>query len=84
MTRPSTGLDYCSGLGAFLVVAEGDPAVRLWTGWPFAVEGGLLGTGAFVVGFLLIAAWVRLRRGSVRLDPSLVQAPMQTPATPRL
>jgi uncharacterized protein len=72
------------GLGAFLVVAEGDPAARLWTGWPFPVEGGLLGTGAFVLGILLIAAWVRWRRGSVRVDPSLVQAPIQTPATSRL
>jgi uncharacterized protein len=71
-------------LGAFLVVAEGDPAARPWTGWPFTVEGGLLGTGAFILGLLLIAAWVRLRRGSVRLDPSLVQPPIQTPATPRL
>jgi membrane protease YdiL (CAAX protease family) len=72
------------GLGAFLVVAQGDPAARLWTGWPFPVEGGLLGTGAFVLGILLIAAWVRWRRGSVRVDPSLVQAPIQTPATSRL
>ena len=72
------------GLGAFLVVREGDSAARLWTGWPFTVEGGLLGTAALVVGLLLIAAWVRLRRGSVRLDPSLVQPPIQTPATPRL
>ena len=71
-------------LGAFLVVAEGDPAARLWTGWPFTVEGGLLGMGAFVLGLLLIAAWVRLRRGSVRLYPSLAQPPIQTPATPRL
>jgi uncharacterized protein len=71
-------------LGAFLVVAEDDPAARLWTGWPFTVEGGLLGTGALVLGLLLIAAWVRLRRGSVLLDPSLVQPPVQTPATPRL
>jgi membrane protease YdiL (CAAX protease family) len=71
-------------LGAFLVVAEGDPAARLWTGWPFTVEGGLLGTGAFVLGLLLIAAWVRLRRGSVRLDPSLAQPPIQTSANPRL
>jgi membrane protease YdiL (CAAX protease family) len=71
-----------AGLGAFLVVAEGDPAARLWTGWPFTVEGGLLATGAFVVGLLLIAARVRLRRGSVRLDPLLVQPPIQTPATP--
>ena len=72
------------GLGAFLVVVEGDSAARLWTAWPFAVEGGLLGTGAFVLGILLIAAWVRWRRGSVRVDPSLVQAPIQTPATSRL
>jgi membrane protease YdiL (CAAX protease family) len=64
-------------LGAFLVVAEGDPAARLWTGWPFTVEGGLLGTAAFVLGFLLIAAWVRLRRGSVRLYPSMAQAPIE-------
>ena len=73
-----------AGLGAFLVVGEGDSAARPWTGWPYTVEGGLLGTAALVVGFLLIAAWVRLRRGSVRLDPSLVQPPIQTPATPRL
>jgi uncharacterized protein len=71
------------GLGAFLVVEEGDSAARLWTGWPFTVEGGLLGTAALVAGLLLVAAWVRLRRGSVRLDPSLVQPPIQTPATPR-
>ena len=44
------------GLGAFLVVEEGDSAARLWTGWPFTVEGGLLGTAALVAGLLLIAA----------------------------
>jgi uncharacterized protein len=71
------------GLGAFLVVGEGDSAARLWTGWPFTIEGGLLGTATLFVGLLLIVAWVRLRRGSVRLDPSLVQPPIQTPATPR-
>jgi membrane protease YdiL (CAAX protease family) len=65
------------GLGAFLVVVEGDSPARLWTGWPFTLEGGLLGTAALVVGLLLIAAWVRLRRGSVRLDPSLVQPPIR-------
>jgi uncharacterized protein len=71
------------GLGAFLVVGEGDSAAGLWTGWPFTIEGGLLGTATLVVGLLLIVAWVRLRRGSVRLDPSLVQPPIQTQATPR-
>jgi uncharacterized protein len=68
------------GLGAFVVVAEGDSAARLWTGWPFTVEGGLLGTAALVLGLSLMAAWVRLRRGSIRLDPSLVQPPIQKPA----
>jgi uncharacterized protein len=69
-----------AGLGSFVVLAEDDPTARLWTGWPFGVEGGLLGTTAFVVGFLLIAAWVRLRRGTVRLYSSLAQAPMQASA----
>jgi len=63
------------GLGAFLVVVEGDSAARLWTGWPFTIEGVLLGTAALLVGLLLIAAWVRVSRGSVRLDPSLVKPP---------
>jgi hypothetical protein len=78
-SRPSAWVAVVTapGLGAFLVVVEGDSAARLWTGWPFTVEGGLLGTGALVVGLLLIAAWVRLRRGSVRLDPSLVEPPIQ-------
>lgn len=63
-------------LGAsVLAVAEGDPAGKLWTGMPYAHEGGLLATGAFVLGFLLIVAWVQLRRGSVRLHPSLAQPP---------
>src|SRR4051812_45972930 len=44
------------GLGAFLVVVEGDSAARLGTGWPFTMEGGLLGTAALLVGLLLIAA----------------------------
>jgi hypothetical protein len=78
------GQPFIAAILADVVVVEGDSAARLWTGWPFTVEGGLLGTGAFVLGLLLIAAWVRLRRGSVRLDPSLVQPPIQTPATPRL
>jgi hypothetical protein len=43
--------------------------------FPYGVEGGLLGTGAFLLGFLLTVAWVRLRRGSVRLYPSLAQPP---------
>jgi membrane protease YdiL (CAAX protease family) len=60
---------------SFLAIAEGDPAGRLWTGLPYSNEGGLLSTGACVVGFLLIVAWVRLRRGSVGVHPSLAQPP---------
>jgi CAAX protease family protein len=48
---------------SFLVLAEDDPAAKLWTGLPYGAEGGLLATGAFVLGFLLTAAWVRWRRG---------------------
>jgi hypothetical protein len=49
----------------------------------FAVEGGLLGTAAVVLGLLLIAAWVLRRRGSLQLDPLLAQAPIRSAATPR-
>jgi CAAX protease family protein len=62
---------------SFLVVAQNDPAAKMWTGLPYGAEGGLLATGAFVLGLLLIAAWVRLRRGSIRLHPSLAQPPRQ-------
>jgi membrane protease YdiL (CAAX protease family) len=65
---------------SFLVVAEDDPAAKLWTGLPYGAEGGLLGTGAFVLGLVLTAAWVRLRRGSIHLHPSLAQPPPQSRA----
>jgi hypothetical protein len=60
-------------LGAFLVVAERDPAARLWTGFPFTIEGGLLGTAVLLLSLLLIVAWERWRRGSVGLSPALAQ-----------
>jgi membrane protease YdiL (CAAX protease family) len=66
-----------SQLGSFLVLAEDDPAGKLWTGLPYGAEGGPLATGAFILGFFLTAAWVRFRRGSVRLHPSLAQPPRQ-------
>ena len=64
-----------SQLGSFLVLAEDDPAGKLWTGLPYGVEGGPLSTGAFILGFFLTAAWVRFRRGTVRLHPALAQPP---------
>jgi len=60
---------------AFFAISTHGP--ELWTGGAYAHEGGLLGTGAFILASLLIAAWVRLRRGSVRLDPSVAQPPAQ-------
>jgi len=65
-------LGDASQWGSFLVLAEADPKARVWTGLPYGTEGGLLGTGAFILGFLITAAWVRLRRGSIRLHPSLM------------
>jgi hypothetical protein len=56
------GVD-AANLGAFLIVAEGDPAARLLTGFPYTVEGGLLGTAMLLVGFLLVLVWVRLKDG---------------------
>jgi membrane protease YdiL (CAAX protease family) len=70
-------LGYSGGakqLGAaFFAISEHGP--RLWTGGAYGHEGGLLGTGAYILGFLLIATWVRLRRGEVRLDLSVAQPP---------
>jgi uncharacterized protein len=66
-----------SQFGSVLVLAEDDPAGKLWTGLPYGAEGGPLGTGAFILGFLLTVAWVRFRRGSVRLDAALTQPPLQ-------
>ena len=64
-----------SQFGSVLVLAEDDPAGKLWTGLPYGAEGGPLGTGAFILGFLLTVVWVRFRRGSARLDPTLAQPP---------
>ena len=71
------GLGYAGGaaqLGAaFFAISQHGP--ERWTGGTFGHEAGLLGTGAFILGFLLIVVWVRLRRGHVRLDPSVAQPP---------
>ncbi len=67
---------WIPGDGAsFFAITQHGPA--LWTGEPYGHEGGLLGTGAIILGFLLIVAWVRLRRGSVRLEPSVAQPPVR-------
>jgi uncharacterized protein len=44
--------------GSALVLAD-DPSATLWTGRPYGVEGGLMGTAAFIGGFLATFAWAR-------------------------
>jgi membrane protease YdiL (CAAX protease family) len=77
------GVGYSGGarqLGAaFFAISQHGPE---WlTGGEYGHEAGLLGTGVFILSFLLIAAWVRLRRGRVRLDPSVAQPPARRAAS---
>ena len=58
---------------SFLAISEHGPA--LWTGGTYGPLGGLLGTCASILGFVVIAAWVRVRRGTLRLDPSVARPP---------
>jgi hypothetical protein len=71
------GWDFVQGF-VFGVVAEGkhygsvlvltgDSSARLWTGRPYGAEGGLLGTAAFIAGFLATFAWARSQRRTALL-----------------
>jgi hypothetical protein len=44
--------------GSVLVLTD-DSSATLWTGRPYGAEGGLMGTAAFIVGFLATFAWAR-------------------------
>jgi len=46
--------------GSVLVLTD-DPSATLWTGRPYGAEGGLIGTAAFIVGFLATFAWARFQ-----------------------
>jgi uncharacterized protein len=52
--------------GSVLVLAD-DSSATLWTGQPYGVEGGLMGTAAFIAGFLGIFAWTRSQHGAALL-----------------
>lgn len=59
-----------SQYGALLVLAPSDSAGPRWTGLPYGVEAGALGTVAMMTGFLLMIALTRTRLGAVmRVSP---------------
>ena len=49
---------YGKQYGSVLVLTD-DSSATLWTGRPYGAEGGLMGTAAFIVGFLATFAWAR-------------------------
>ena len=57
----STGAQY----GAVLQLAPTGDGGERWTGLPYGIEAGISGTVAMIIGFVLIGAWTRNRRGSV-------------------
>jgi CAAX protease family protein len=72
--------DFVQGF-VFGVVAEGkqygsvlvlsyDASATLWTGQPYGIEGGLIGTAAFITGFLATFAWARSQhRPALQVTP---------------
>jgi hypothetical protein len=68
---PVSGTDFRSA--TFIRIEQGGPA--LWTGGPFGPEAGFIGLAAMIVGILWTVAWVRWRRGEVRLHLPLAQPP---------
>ena len=56
----NTGAHY----GSVLVLAPSGSSTTRWTGLPYGVEAGVLGTVAFTTGIVIIVAWMRGRRGT--------------------
>lgn len=74
---PVSGLNP---IGAtFLVTSRHGP--ELWTGGSFGPEGGLLLPFAAISGIVLIALWVRLRRGSDAIHDSIAEPPERVSLT---
>jgi membrane protease YdiL (CAAX protease family) len=53
--------------GSILVLAD-DSSATLWTGQPYGAEGGLMGTAAFIAGFLATFAWTRSQHRAALLS----------------
>lgn len=69
---PVSGFDT---IGAtFLDTERSGP--DLWTGGPFGPEAGLLGLLTILLGTILVAAWVRLRKGELALHTPLAESPV--------
>ncbi len=62
----NTGAHY----GSVLVLAPSGSSTTRWTGLPYGVEAGVLGTVAFTTGIVIIVVWMRGRRGT-DLEPPL-------------
>lgn len=60
----------------FDVIQRGDPLI---TGGAFGPEAGLIGVAAMAVGAGLIAVWVRLSRGELSLQHSLLRPSLERP-----
>jgi uncharacterized protein len=71
---PVSGFD---SLGASLLTVK-QTGPDLWTGGAFGPEAGVLGVAAMLLGALLIALWVRLRRGRVAIHTPLAEPPKRT------
>lgn len=56
----NTGAHY----GSVLVLAPSGSSTTRWTGLPYGVEAGVLGTVAFTTGIVIIVVWMRGRRGT--------------------
>ncbi len=70
-----------SGVSRFRTtfIATEQTGPEVWTGGAFGPEAGLTGLVAMGLGALLTVAWVRGRRGQVRLAASLAEPPPQAP-----
>jgi membrane protease YdiL (CAAX protease family) len=59
-----------SHYGSVLALSASSGGGARWTGLPYGVEAGVLGTAAMTIGFLLMVAWRRIRRGAMlRVTP---------------
>ena len=70
------GLPVSGGdLSAASIVGVEQHGPPLWAGGAFGLESGLLGIGVTVPGIFLIALWVRVRTGALRVHGAIAEPP---------